>query len=72
MSFEHTLILGLIAGGTIVLGLPVGRLTKTSPVLRQLLSAVAVGVLVFLVWDVLSAAWEPIDAVLPADSRDLS
>ena len=64
MSFSETLVLGLIAGATIVLGLPIGRLTKPAPVLRQLLSAVAVGVLVFLVWDVLSAAWEPIDGAL--------
>ncbi len=28
------------------------------------LNAVAVGILLFLVWDVLSAAWEPIDAAL--------
>ena len=49
MSFAHTLILGFIAGGTIVLGLPVGRMTKTRPVVRQFLSALAVGVLVFLV-----------------------
>ncbi|MGZ4604115.1 MAG: ZIP family metal transporter, partial [Kineosporiaceae bacterium] len=66
MSFSETLLLGLIAGATIVLGLPIGRLTKPAPVLRQLLSAIAVGVLVFLVWDVLSAAWEPIDGALGA------
>jgi len=64
MSFSSTLLLGLIAGATIVLGLPIGRLTRPAPVLRQLLSAVAVGVLVFLVWDVLSAAWEPVDKAL--------
>jgi ZIP family zinc transporter len=29
-----------------------------------MLNAVAVGILVFLVWDVLSAAWEPIDGAL--------
>ncbi|GAB2987044.1 ZIP family metal transporter [Nocardioides montaniterrae] len=67
MSFEKTLILGLIAGSTILLGLPIGRLTKPAPVLRALLNAVAVGVLVFLVWDVLSAAWEPADLALSAE-----
>ncbi|MDQ1632215.1 MAG: zinc transporter, family [Frankiaceae bacterium] len=64
MSLSHTVLLGLIAGGTIFLGLPVGRLRRMPPGLRVFLSAVAVGVLVFLVWDVLSAAWEPLDAAL--------
>jgi len=59
-----TLLLGLIAGVTIVLGLPVGRLRKPAPSLKLLLNAVAIGVLLFLVWDVLSAAWEPIDGAL--------
>jgi len=71
MSFAHTLILGFIAGGTIVLGLPVGRMTKTHPAVRQFLSALAVGVLVFLVWDVLSHAWDPTDAALSPDDRHL-
>ena len=61
MGLTKTLLLGLIAGGTIVLGLPIGRLRGAAPSLRVLLNSVAVGVLLFLVWDVLSAAWEPID-----------
>jgi ZIP family zinc transporter len=61
-----TLALGLIAGATIVLGLPVGRLRRPMPNLRVFLNATAVGVLVFLVWDVLSAAWEPVDSALAA------
>lgn len=64
MSLEKTLLLGFIAGVTILLGLPIGRLKRPAPTLRMILNAVAVGVLVFLVWDVLSAAWEPIDAAL--------
>jgi ZIP family zinc transporter len=39
---------------------------RPSDALRVILNAVAVGVLVFLVWDVLSAAWEPIDGGLAA------
>jgi ZIP family zinc transporter len=58
------MLLGLIAGGTILLGLPVGRIRRLSVSMRLLLNAVAVGVLLFLVWDVLSAAWEPIDEAL--------
>ena len=64
MSLSMTLLLGFIAGVTILLGLPVGRLRRPAPSLRLFLNAVAVGVLLFLVWDVLSAAWEPIDAAL--------
>ena len=64
MSLSTTLLLGLVAGGTIVIGLPVGRLRRPAPRLRALLNAMAVGVLIFLVWDVLSHAWEPVDAAL--------
>jgi ZIP family zinc transporter len=64
MSLGKTLLLGFIAGVTIVLGLPIGRLKRPAPSLRMMLNAVAVGILLFLVWDVLSAAWEPIDTAL--------
>ncbi len=64
MSLSKTLLLGFIAGVTIILGLPIGRLSRPAPRLRTLLNAMAVGVLLFLVWDVLSAAWEPIDTAL--------
>ncbi|NIZ92282.1 ZIP family metal transporter [Kineococcus rubinsiae] len=66
MSLSSTLVLGLIAGGTILLGLPLGRLRRPAPGLRVLLNATAIGVLLFLLWDVLSAAWEPLDAALGA------
>src|SRR5665811_2163164 len=58
------MLLGFIAGVTILLGLPIGRLRSPAPTLRALLNATAVGVLLFLVWDVLSAAWAPIDDAL--------
>jgi ZIP family zinc transporter len=64
VDLSKTLILGFIAGVTIVIGMPIGRLKRPMPSLRLLLNAVAVGVLIFLVWDVLSAAWEPIDVAL--------
>lgn len=64
MSETRTLVLGAIAGMTILLGLPVGRLRKPMPRLRQFLNALAIGILVFLVWDVLSHAWTPIDTAL--------
>jgi ZIP family zinc transporter len=64
MTLGKTLLLGLIAGGTIVLGLPLGRMRRPAPRLRVFLNAVAVGILLFLVWDVLSHAWEPVDSSL--------
>jgi ZIP family zinc transporter len=64
VGLGETLLLGFIAGVTIVLGLPIGRLRRPAPGLRAFLNAVAVGILLFLVWDVLSAAWEPIDRAL--------
>jgi zinc transporter, ZIP family len=59
-----TMLLGFIAGVTILLGLPIGRLRRPAPQLSAVLNATAVGVLLFLVWDVLSHAWAPIDATL--------
>ncbi len=66
MSLSRTLLLGFIVGATILLGLPVGRLSRPAPGLRVVLNGAAVGVLLFLTWDVLSAAWEPIDSALAA------
>src|SRR5690242_8266693 len=64
MDLPKTLLLGFIAGVTIVFGLPVGRLRRPAPTLRALLNSIAVGILLFLVWDVLTHAWEPIDEAL--------
>jgi ZIP family zinc transporter len=66
MGTGQTLLLGLVAGGTILLGMPLGRLERPVPTLRLVLNGVAIGVLLFLVWDVLSGAWEPIDSGLSA------
>jgi zinc transporter, ZIP family len=64
MSVGHTLVLGAIAGSTILLGLPIGRLRKALPGLRLFLNAMAIGILLFLIWDVLSHAYVPIDVAL--------
>ena len=39
MGLGPTLLLGLIAGGTILLGLPIGRIRRPAPTLRALLNA---------------------------------
>jgi ZIP family zinc transporter len=70
MGIGKTLLLGFIAGVTILCGMPLGRMRRPSEALRVTLNALAIGVLVFLVWDVLSAAWEPIDAGLAAHHED--
>ena len=66
MGLGKTLLLGFIAGVTILIGMPLGRMRRPSEALRVSLNALAIGVLIFLVWDVLSAAWEPIDEGLAA------
>ena len=65
MSTSEILLLGAIAGGTIFLGLPIGRM-QLGPNARSGLSALATGILVFLLWDVLSGAVDPIDTSLQA------
>ncbi len=64
MSAGQIALLGAVAGFTIFLGLPVGRLRSPAPRTRALLNAGAVGVLLFLLWDVLAHAWEPVDSAL--------
>ncbi len=70
MNLFTTVLLGTIAGVTIVLGLPVGRLRRPAPRLRLMLNSIAVGVLLFLMWDVFAAAWEPLDAAIVAHHAD--
>src|SRR4051794_3892981 len=41
--------------------MPLGRMRTPAPRLRQILNATAIGVLLFLLWDVLAGAFEPID-----------
>src|SRR4051794_3694309 len=70
LSTGEILGLGAIAGFTIFLGLPVGRMRGLSPAVRTLLNAIAIGVLVFLIVDVLTHATEPVEARLTALTGD--
>ena len=58
MSFWTLLVLGLIAGGTIFIGLLLGRLRGLSSTLRTALSMLAAGILVFLLVEILGHATE--------------
>jgi ZIP family zinc transporter len=64
VSSTNVLLLGAIAGLTIFVGLPVGRAKHMRPGLRAFLNATAIGVLVFLLYDVLSHAVEPVQLAL--------
>ncbi len=64
MSHAQILVLGGVAGSTIFLGLPVGRMQSVSPRVKSFLSAAATGILLFLIWDVLSAAVDPVESAL--------
>ncbi|NEM90095.1 ZIP family metal transporter [Galbitalea soli] len=64
MPFAQLVVLGVIAGFTIFIGLPIGRVMRRSAVLVATLNAITIGVLVFLLWDVISHAVEPVEAAL--------
>ena len=64
LSFAQTVLLGALAGFTIFLGLPVGRLRLLSPRSRVALAMFAVGILAFIFVDVLSHADEIVEEAL--------
>ena len=66
MSSSQIALLGAIAGLTIVLGLPIGRMNAVTPKVKAFLNGTAIGILVFLLWDVLTNAWQPADEALTA------
>lgn len=61
MSDGEIILLGAIAGLTIFLGLPVGRIRGLSIPVRALLNAGAAGVLVFLLVETVAHAFEPVE-----------
>src|SRR5438132_1378617 len=69
MSTAQTLGLGAIAGLTIFLGLPIGRMQSVKPATKAFLAATATGILIFLLWDVLSQAVSPVEDAL-TNGRD--
>src|SRR6185437_10838099 len=66
MSTAQTLLLGAIAGVTIFIGLPMARIPNMKPELRASATALATGILIFLLWDVLSNGVEPVETELDA------
>jgi zinc transporter, ZIP family len=61
VSEWQTVALGAIAGATIFLGLPMGRMRRGSTGLRTFLNGLSAGILVFLLFDILAHATEPVE-----------
>jgi ZIP family zinc transporter len=66
VSTAQILLLGALAGLTIFIGLPMGRVHDTGQTFKAFLSATATGILLFLFWDVLKEAVEPVENALNA------
>ena len=58
------LILGLIAGGTIFLGLPIAWLTHVTPKMKAFLNAVSTGVLIFLLVEITGHLLEEVEGLI--------
>jgi ZIP family zinc transporter len=66
VSSAQILLLGALAGLTIFIGLPMGKLHNVGQGFKAFLSAMATGILLFLFWDVLVEAIDPVEAALNA------
>jgi ZIP family zinc transporter len=64
MSQGTAALLGAIAGFTVFIGLPVARLRGLERATQGFLNAIATGVLLFILWDILSHAVEPLDVAM--------
>ncbi len=64
MSDVQIAVLGGIAGLTIFLGLPMGRVRRLSVAARSLLNAIAAGILLFLLIEVMQHGIEPVEHAL--------
>jgi ZIP family zinc transporter len=58
VNYIQLLLLGAFAGLTIFLGLPLAALQRVSKTTKGFLNAFAIGILIFLIVDVLIHAWE--------------
>ena len=61
---HHTWLLGLLAGGTIFLGLPVARLRNVSSKMKAFLNAASTGILIFLLVEIAGHLIEEIEELI--------
>ncbi len=66
MNFVQTVLLGAIAGLTIYLGLPMGRIKGIPDKVRSFLAMSSAGILIFLFFDIFSQLSSPIEQALTA------
>ncbi|MHB8611575.1 MAG: ZIP family metal transporter [Candidatus Dormibacteraceae bacterium] len=69
MSQGAAVALGAIAGATVFLGLPVARMRGLPRSVQGFLNAFATGILVFLLWDILTHAGGPVTGALEQSQR---
>lgn len=71
MSQASAVALGAIAGATVFIGLPIARVRGLPKGVQGFLTAFATGILVFLLWDILSHAGGPVEAALKQGRHDV-
>ncbi len=64
MSTTQTILLGAVAGFTIYLGLPLGRVRVANLRTKAFLNATSAGILVFLLFEILAHATGPVEEAL--------
>jgi len=69
MTQTAAIALGALAGATVFLGLPIARMRGLPKQLQGFLNAIATGILVFLLWDILTHAAEPVQAAAQHGDR---
>jgi zinc transporter, ZIP family len=62
VSTPQTVLLGAVAGFTIFLGLPLGRMRGGSRTVRTFLNGLSAGILVFLLLEIFEHAYEPVES----------
>jgi zinc transporter, ZIP family len=70
VSTTQTILLGALAGFTIYLGLPLGRVRVASRGTKAFLNATSAGILVFLLVEILAHATEPVEEALKEAAED--
>ena len=72
LSFTTTALLGLFAGLTIFLGLPIARARRLSPEVVAALNALAIGILVYLIVEIAGNATTPLVRALASWQRGMT